>query len=103
MIWAILKMSNFNDDHELYGIVSVKLPGQKKILKGFKEKQQEVINYLNEYKEHYEKDELYEIDFARIKKMANELIDGYEKDILNFEGHIADIEKFIEVYEREYK
>ena len=28
---------------------------------------------------------------------------GYEKDILHFEGHIADIEEFIEVYERAYK
>ena len=96
-------MNNLDDDHELYKLVSRKLPGQKKILKGFKEKQKEAIYYLNEYKEHYEKDELYEIDFARIKKMANEIIDGYEKDILNFEGHIADIEKFIEVYDREYK
>jgi hypothetical protein len=96
-------MNNLDDDHELYKLVSGKLPGQKKILKGFKEKQKEAIDYLNEYKEHYEKDELYQIDFARIKKMANEIIDGYEKDILNFEGHIADIEKFIEVYDREYK
>ena len=89
-------MNYLENDHELYKVVKGKLPGQKKILKGFKEKQKEAINYLNEYKEHYEKDELYEIDFARIRKMANELIDGYEKDILHFEGHIADIEKFIE-------
>ena len=34
---------------------------------------------------------MYEIDFARIKKLTKELIDGYEKDILHFEGHIADI------------
>ena len=45
---------------------------------------------------------MYEIDFARIKKLTKELIDGYEKDILHFEGHIADIEEFIEVYERAY-
>ena len=96
-------MSYLDNEHELYKVVKGKLPNQKKTLIGFKEKQKEVIDYLYEYKEHYEKDELYEIDFARIRKMANELIDGYEKDIQNFEGHIADIEKFIEVYERAYK
>ena len=96
-------MNYLENDHELYKVVKRKLPGQKKTLNGFKEKQKEVIDYLNEYKEHYEKDELYEIDFARIRKMANELIDGYEKDILHFEGHIADIEEFIEVYDRAYK
>ena len=96
-------MNYLENDHELYKVVKRKLPRQKKTLKGFKEKQKEVIDYLNEYKEHYEKDELYEIDFARIRKMANELIDGYEKDILHFEGHIADIEEFIEVYDRAYK
>lgn len=96
-------MNYLENDHELYKVVKRKLPNQKKTLEGFKKKQKEVIDYLNEYKEHYEKDELYEIDFARIRKMANELIDGYEKDILHFEGHIADIEKFIEVYDRAYK
>ncbi len=45
-------MNNLDDDHELYRIVRRKLLGQKKTLNGFKEKQKEVINNLNEYKEH---------------------------------------------------
>ena len=96
-------MNYLENDHELYKVVKHKLPSQKKTLKGFKVKQKEAIDYLNECKEHYKKDELYEIEFAKIKKMANELIDGYEKDILNCEGHIEDIEEFIEVYDRAYK
>jgi hypothetical protein len=96
-------MNYLENDDELYKVVKRKLPGQKKTLKGFKEKQKEAINYLNAYKEHYRKNELCEIDFARTKKMANELIDGYEKEILNYEGHIADIEEFIKVYDRAFK
>ena len=95
-------MSYLENDHELYKVVKRKLPNQKKTLEGFKKRQKVVIDLLNENREHYENGRMYEIDFARIKKLTKELIDGYEKDILHFEGHIADIEEFIEVYERAY-
>ena len=36
-------MNYLENDHELYKVVKRKLPGQKKTLKGFKEKQKEVI------------------------------------------------------------
>ena len=98
------KLMNYLDnDHELYKVVKQKLPNQKKTLERFKKRQKVVIDLLDENREHYESGRMYEIDFARIKKLTKELIDGYEKDILYFEGHIADIEEFIEVYERAYK
>ena len=96
-------MSYLDNDHELYKVVKRKLPFQKKTLKGFKKRQREVLDLLDENRKHYENGRLYEIDFARIKKLTKELIDGYEKDISHFEGHIADIEEFIEVYDRAYK
>ena len=96
-------MSYKDNDNELYKVVRKKLPSQKKSLKTLQENQKKAFDFLNEYKEHFEKGEMYEIDFARIKKMTSELIDDREKDIVNFKGHIADIEKFIEVYERAYK
>ncbi len=95
-------MNYLDNDHELYKVVKHKLPNQKKTLEGFKKRQKVVIDLLDENREHYENGRMYEIDFARIKKLTKELIDGYEKDILHFEGHIADIEEFIEVYERAY-
>tara|TARA_B100001063_G_C16759656_1_gene555240 strand:- start:780 stop:1070 length:291 start_codon:yes stop_codon:yes gene_type:complete len=96
-------MNYLENDHELYKVVKHKLPGQKKILKGFKKRKIEVLDLLHENQQHYKSGKLYETDFARIKKLTSELIDGYEKDIQNFEGHIADIEEFIEVYDRAYK
>tara|TARA_X000001036_G_C20672370_1_gene802919 strand:- start:1924 stop:2226 length:303 start_codon:yes stop_codon:yes gene_type:complete len=96
-------MSYLDNDHELYKVVKQKLPSQKKSLKTLQKNQKKALDVLNEYKEHYKNGEMYEIDFARIKKITSELIDDREKDIVNFKGHIADIEKFIEVYERAYK
>ena len=95
-------MNYLDNDHELYKVVKRKLPYQKKTLEGFKKRQKVVIDLLDENREHYENGRMYEIDFARIKKLTRELIDGYEKDISHFKGHIADIEEFIEVYERAY-
>ena len=75
-------MSYLDNDHELYKVVKRKLPFQKKTLKGFKKRQREVLDLLDENRKHYENGRMYEIDFARIKKLTSELIDGYEKDIL---------------------
>ena len=96
-------MSYEDNDHELYKVVRQKLPDQKKSLKSLQKNQKKALDILNEYKEHYKNGEMYEIDFARIKKMTSELIDAREKDIVNFKKHIADIEKFIEVYDKAYK
>ena len=96
-------MSYKDNDNELYKVVRKKLPSQKKSLKTLQENQKKAFDFLNEYKEHFEKGEMYEIDFARLKKMTSELIDAREKDITNFKKHIADIEKFIEVYDKAYK